>query len=59
MELFVGDIVSVETPPDHNVGFLTLIGEAVRLQMKKKLSTQNMFKRLGEQTREMGNECYF
>ena len=36
MELFVGDIVAVEASPGHDVGFVTLIGEAARLQMKKK-----------------------
>ncbi len=36
MELVVGDIVAVEASPGHDVGFVTLTGEAARLQIKKK-----------------------
>ncbi|HNZ43453.1 MAG TPA: regulatory iron-sulfur-containing complex subunit RicT [Bacteroidales bacterium] len=32
----VGDIVAVESSPGHDLGIITLMGEAARLQMKKK-----------------------
>lgn len=32
----VGDIVAVESSPGHDIGIITLLGEAARLQMKKK-----------------------
>ena len=36
MKLFAGDIVAVEATPGHDIGIVTLTGEVVRLQMKKK-----------------------
>lgn len=36
MDLEVGDIVAVESSPGHDIGIVSLIGESVRLQMKKK-----------------------
>ncbi len=35
-EYDIGDIVAVESSPGHDLGIITLLGEAVRLQMKKK-----------------------
>lgn len=35
-EYVVGDIVAVESSPGHDLGIITLLGEAARLQMKKK-----------------------
>ena len=34
--LVVGDIVAVEASPGHDIGIVSMIGEIVRLQMKKK-----------------------
>ncbi|MCD4772031.1 MAG: hypothetical protein K8R41_01460 [Bacteroidales bacterium] len=36
MDLEVGDIVAVESSPGHDIGIISLTGESVRLQMKKK-----------------------
>lgn len=36
MYLSVGDIVAVEASPGHDIGIVSLTGEAVRLQMRKK-----------------------
>lgn len=35
-DVFVGDIVAVEANPGHEIGIVTLTGEIVRLQMKRK-----------------------
>jgi cell fate regulator YaaT (PSP1 superfamily) len=35
-ELLVGDIVAVESSPGHDIGIVSLTGEAVRLQMSRK-----------------------
>lgn len=39
LELQTGDIVAVESSPGHDIGIVTLVGEIVRLQLKKKKST--------------------
>lgn len=36
LELEVGDIVAVESSPGHDLGIVSLAGEVVRLQLKKK-----------------------
>ncbi|MCK9613037.1 MAG: regulatory iron-sulfur-containing complex subunit RicT [Bacteroidales bacterium] len=36
IDIELGDIVAVESSPGHDIGIITLMGEAVRLQMKKK-----------------------
>lgn len=36
VELFQGDIVATEASPGHDIGVISLSGELVRLQMKKK-----------------------
>jgi len=36
MKLSVSDFVAVESSPGHDIGIVTLIGEAVKIQMKKK-----------------------
>lgn len=36
LELVTGDIVAVEGSPGHDIGIISLTGEAARLQMKKK-----------------------
>ena len=36
LELGVGDIVAVESSPGHDIGIVSLAGEIVRLQLKKK-----------------------
>jgi cell fate regulator YaaT (PSP1 superfamily) len=36
MELEVGDIVAVEASPGHDIGIVSMIGEMVRFQLKKK-----------------------
>lgn len=36
LTLFAGDIVAVEASPGHDIGIVTLTGELVRLQMKRK-----------------------
>lgn len=33
---YIGDIVAVESSPGHDIGIISLTGETVRLQMKKK-----------------------
>ena len=35
-ELFQGDIVATEASPGHDIGVVSLSGELVRMQMKKK-----------------------
>lgn len=36
MPLTIGDIVATETSPGHDVGIVTLTGELVKVQMKRK-----------------------
>ena len=36
MKLDVGDFVAVESSPGHDIGIVTMTGEAVQLQMRKK-----------------------
>lgn len=36
MELEVGDIVAVEASPGHDIGIVSMVGEMVRFQLKKK-----------------------
>jgi len=36
LALCIGDIVAVETSPGHDIGVITLMGELVKIQMKKK-----------------------
>jgi len=36
ISLSIGDIVAVETSPGHDIGVVTLMGELVKIQMKKK-----------------------
>jgi len=36
LDLHVGDVVAVEANPGHDIGIISLTGEIVRLQMKKK-----------------------
>lgn len=36
LELFTGDVVAVESSPGHDIGVISLTGELVRLQMRKK-----------------------
>lgn len=36
LTLCIGDIVAVETSPGHDIGVITLMGELVKIQMKKK-----------------------
>ena len=37
LTLCIGDIVAVETSPGHDIGVITLMGELVKIQMKKKV----------------------
>ncbi len=41
MSLFTGDIVSVETSPGHDIGTVSMAGELVKLQLKKKSIDSN------------------
>lgn len=41
LELFTGDVIVLESQPGHHVGEVTMQGEMVRLQMKKKNITYN------------------
>ena len=36
LSLIIGDIVATEASPGHDVGIVTLVGELVKVQMKKK-----------------------
>ncbi len=36
LELYAGDVVAVEASPGHDVGVVSLVGELVRIQMKRK-----------------------
>jgi cell fate regulator YaaT (PSP1 superfamily) len=36
LNLCIGDIIAVETSPGHDIGVITLMGELVKIQMKKK-----------------------
>lgn len=36
LSLSIGDVVAVEGNPGHDIGVVTLTGELVRIQMKKK-----------------------
>jgi len=41
LSLSIGDIVATEASPGHDVGIVTLTGELVRIQMKKKKITED------------------
>ncbi len=53
MELEEGDIVAVESSPGHDIGIVSLAGEVVRLQLKKKKSSirQSEFKKVYRRAR--------
>lgn len=36
LQLFVGDVIAVEASPGHDIGVVSISGELVRLQMRKK-----------------------
>ncbi len=36
LELFPGDVVAVEASPGHDIGVVSIVGELVRMQMKRK-----------------------
>ncbi len=36
LQVFVGDVVAVESSPGHDIGVISVVGELVRLQMKKR-----------------------
>ena len=36
LEYFVGDLVAVEGVPGHDIGIVSLVGDLVKMQMKKK-----------------------
>ena len=40
-EYFVGDTVAVESAPGHDIGVVSMTGELVRMQMKKKKANPN------------------
>lgn len=42
LDLQIGDIVAVEASPGHDIGIVSLAGEAVRFQMKKKKLDPNL-----------------
>ena len=41
VQLAVGDVVAVEANPGHDVGIVSVVGELVRLQLKKKHLTES------------------
>src|ERR1700704_2951047 len=41
IELKTGDVVAVEASPGHDVGVVSLAGELVRFQLKKKFVNEN------------------
>ena len=54
LELYQGDIVAVEASPGHDIGVVSLTGELVRLQMKKKnASLQAAYKNIYRKARQM------
>ena len=54
LELYQGDIVAVEASPGHDIGVVSLTGELVRLQMKKKnASLQATYKSIYRKARQM------
>ena len=44
LTLSIGDIVATEASPGHDVGIVTLTGELVRVQMRKKKISQKVKK---------------
>ena len=44
LTLAMGDVVAVEASPGHDIGVVTLTGELVRVQMKKKKEDNNITK---------------
>ena len=41
IELSAGDVVAVEASPGHDVGVVSMVGELVRFQLRKKNLTEN------------------
>ncbi|MEN9348886.1 MAG: hypothetical protein RLZZ77_2397 [Bacteroidota bacterium] len=41
LDLYPGDVVAVESSPGHDIGVISLTGELVRVQMKRKESKDN------------------
>ncbi len=39
--LVVGDVITVEASPGHDIGVVSIVGELTKLQMKKKLKTSS------------------
>lgn len=48
LQLYVGDVIAVEASPGHDIGVVSISGELVRLQMKKKgvLTTSEEIKKV-------------
>ncbi|MBT8256396.1 MAG: hypothetical protein KJO23_07635 [Bacteroidia bacterium] len=42
LKLSIGDVVATEASPGHDIGIITLTGELVRVQMKKKKQPTNL-----------------
>jgi cell fate regulator YaaT (PSP1 superfamily) len=41
LPLHIGSVVTVESNPGHDIGVVSLTGELVKIQMKKKTSTKS------------------
>src|SRR3954467_7993134 len=41
IELRVGDVIAVEASPGHDVGVVSMVGELVRFQLRKKNVSEN------------------
>lgn len=46
LELFQGDVVATEASPGHDIGVVSLTGDLVKLQMKKKSVSGTEFKKI-------------
>src|SRR5690554_4192079 len=54
LSLAIGDVVATEASPGHDIGIVTLTGELVKIQMKKKGVNPDD---LRSEERRVGKEC--
>lgn len=48
LPLHIGSVVTVESNPGHDIGVVSLTGELVKIQMKKKTSTKSFLQKFIE-----------
>ena len=46
LPLHIGSVITVESNPGHDIGVVSLTGELVKIQMKKKTSSEEQLSKI-------------